>query len=84
LDASQYTVKGAVRNQAGELVKRAEVELAKGISEGSELSLLVMKNVPIGEDGAINGAVLAVDSIPINRIKDLTSIVNHQSNWGAL
>jgi hypothetical protein len=84
LDASQYTVKGAVRDDTGELVKRAELVLAKGVAEGSELSLLVMKNVPIGEDGAINGAVLAVDSVPISRIKDLDRIVNQQSNWGAL
>lgn len=71
LDASQYAVKGAVRNDAGELVKRAELVLVKGVAEGSELSLLVMKNVPIGEDGAINGAVLAKGSVPIDRVSGL-------------
>lgn len=71
LDASQYTVKGAVRDDTGELVKRAELVLAKGAAEGSELSLLVMKNVPIGEDGAINGAVLAKGSVPIDRVSGL-------------
>lgn len=71
LDASQYTVKDAVRDETGELVKRAELVLAKGVAEGSELSLLVMKNVPIGEDGAINGAVLAKGSVPIDRVSGL-------------
>lgn len=71
LDATQYTVKGAVRDETGALVKRAELVIAKGVAEGSELSLLVMKNVPIGEDGAINGAVLAKGSVPIDRVSGL-------------
>ncbi|MNJ29315.1 hypothetical protein D3C77_238760 [compost metagenome] len=84
LDASQYTVKNATRDAAGEVVKRAEITLAKGVAVGSEISLVVLKNVPIGEDGSINGVVLAVDSVPVDRIKGLAELVNHQSNWGAL
>jgi hypothetical protein len=82
LDASQYTVKGAVRDDAGSLVKRAELVLTKGIAEGSELSLLVMKNVPIGEDGAINGAVLAKGSVPIDRVSGLQDKVDEAFQAG--
>jgi hypothetical protein len=82
LDASQYTVKGAVRDDAGALVKRAELVLAKGVTEGSELSLLVMKNVPIGEDGAINGAILAKESVPIDRVRGLQDKVNEAFQAG--
>lgn len=83
LDASQYTVKGAMRDGAGALVKRAELVLAKGVSEGSELSLLVMKNVPIGEDGAINGAVLALGSVPIDRVSGLQDKINEAFQSGS-
>lgn len=39
------------------------------VKSGDTLFLLIMKNVPIGPEGSINGAVLAVDSIPADRIK---------------
>jgi hypothetical protein len=71
LDASQYTVKSAVRDEAGELVKRGEIELTKGVNVDSKISLVVLKNVPIGSDGSINGAVLATESVPINRVNGL-------------
>lgn len=71
LDASQYTVKAAARDEAGELVKRAEIELIKGVKIDSKISLIVLKNVPIGADGSINGAVLATESVPINRVNGL-------------
>lgn len=71
LDASQYTVKAATRDEAGELVKRAEIELIKGVKIDSKISLIVLKNVPIGTDGSINGAVLATESVPINRVNGL-------------
>lgn len=71
LDASQYTVKAANRDEAGELVKRAEIELIKGVKIDSKISLVVLKNVPIGADGSINGAVLATESVPINRVNGL-------------
>lgn len=77
LDASQYTVKAANRDEAGELVKRAELELAKGVNIGSKISLVVLKNVPIGADGSINGAVLATDSVPINRVYGLQDALNN-------
>lgn len=95
LDASHYTVKAATRDEDGELVKRAEIELVRGVTVGSKLSLIVLKNIPIGEDGSINGAVLATDSVPINRVnglqdklnefKDELSLrINEISRWGAL
>ncbi|MGG0823348.1 hypothetical protein ABE099_10745 [Paenibacillus turicensis] len=71
LDASQYTVKAATRDEAGKLVKRAEIELTKGVNVDSKISLIVLKNVPIGTDGSINGAVLATESVPINRVNGL-------------
>ncbi|GIP05349.1 hypothetical protein J28TS4_37560 [Paenibacillus lautus] len=71
LDPTQYTVTNTVRNEAGEVTQRAKITLLSGVASTSELAMVVLKNVPLGEDGAINGAVLSVDSIPINRVNGL-------------
>ncbi|WP_410767825.1 phage tail protein [Fontibacillus sp. BL9] len=71
LDPTQYTVTNTVRNGAGEVTQRAKITLISGVAATSEVTMVVLKNVPLGEDGAINGAVLAVDSVPINRVNGL-------------
>ncbi|GAA0389512.1 phage tail protein [Paenibacillus motobuensis] len=71
LDATQYTVTNTVRDGAGQVTQRAKINLLSGVAASSEVTMVVLKNVPIGPDGAINGAVLAVDSVPINRVNGL-------------
>lgn len=44
-----------------------------GTIDNCLISIYVLKNVPIGEDGAINGRCLSVDSIPMDRVMGLTS-----------
>ncbi|WP_059051988.1 tail fiber protein [Paenibacillus senegalimassiliensis] len=71
LDPTRYTVTNTVRNGAGQVTQRARLNLLAGIKTGSKVTMVVLKNVPIGSDGAINGAVLAVDSVPVNRVSGL-------------
>ncbi|MBE9913369.1 hypothetical protein G8C92_04835 [Paenibacillus donghaensis] len=71
LDSTQYTVTNTVRNEDGKVTQRAKITLLSGVTATSEVTMVVLKNVPIGPDGAINGAVLAVDSVPINRVSGL-------------
>lgn len=71
LDPTQYTVTNTVRNGVGEVTQRAKITLISGVAATSEVTMVVLKNVPLGEDGMINGAVLAVDSLPINRVNGL-------------
>ncbi|MGM1048643.1 MAG: phage tail protein [Bacillota bacterium] len=71
LDSTQYTVTNTVRNEAGEVTQRAKITLLSGVASTSEVTMVVLKNVPIGPEGAINGAVLAVNSVPINRVTGL-------------
>ncbi|WP_068784112.1 phage tail protein [Paenibacillus phocaensis] len=71
LDPTQYTVTNTIRDGAGQVTQRAKITLLSGITATSEMTMVVLKNVPLGEDGAINGAVLAVDSVPINRVNGL-------------
>ncbi|MFU1798699.1 phage tail protein, partial [Paenibacillus azoreducens] len=71
LDPTQYTVTNTVRDEDGKVTQRAKITLLSGVAATSEVTMVVLKNVPIGPDGAINGAVLAVDSVPINRVNGL-------------
>ncbi|WP_106766821.1 phage tail protein [Paenibacillus faecalis] len=71
LDSTQYTVTNTVRNEAGEVTQRAKIILLSGVAATSEVTMVVLKNVPIGPEGAINGAVLAANSVPINRVSGL-------------
>jgi len=71
LDATQYTVTNTVRDGAGQVTQRAKINLLSGVAATSEVTMVVLKNVPIGPDGAINGAVLATGSVPINRVDGL-------------
>ncbi|AZS18175.1 hypothetical protein EI981_07075 [Paenibacillus lutimineralis] len=71
LDATQYTVTNTVLDGAGKVTQRAKLNLLSGVAAASEVTMVVLKNVPIGSDGAINGAVLATGSVPINRVDGL-------------
>lgn len=71
LDSTQYTVTNTVRNEAGEVTQRAKITLLSGVASTSEVTMVVLKNVPIGPEGTINGAVMAVNSVPINRVNGL-------------
>ncbi|MCM3040722.1 phage tail protein [Paenibacillus motobuensis] len=71
LDATQYTVTNTVRDGAGQVTQQAKINLLSGVAATSEVTMVVLKNVPIGPDGAINGAVLATGSVPINRVDGL-------------
>ncbi|SMF72496.1 Phage tail fibre repeat-containing protein [Paenibacillus uliginis N3/975] len=84
LDSTQYTVTNTVRNEAGEVTQRAKITLLSGVASTSEVTMVVLKNVPIGPDGSINGAVLAANSVPINRVTGLEEALNNITRWGAL
>ncbi|WP_411552304.1 phage tail protein [Paenibacillus lautus] len=71
LDPTQYTVTNTVRNEAGEVTQRAKITLLSGVTTTSEVTMVVLKNVPIGPNGSINGAALAVNSVPVNRVSGL-------------
>lgn len=84
LDATQYTVTNTDRDGTGQVTQRAKINLLTGVAATSEVTMVVLKNVPLGPDGAINGAVLAVDSVPINRVNGLQDQIQNITRWGAL
>lgn len=50
------------------LVAPKTVSLVSGVTVGTSIGIVVLKNVPIGEDGSINGRCLAIQSVPADRI----------------
>ncbi|GAE07284.1 phage tail protein [Paenibacillus sp. JCM 10914] len=82
LDPTQYTVTNTIRSGDGEVTQRAKITLLSGVSSTSEVTMVVLKNVPLGEGGAINGAVLAVDSVPINRVNGLQGQIDEAFQAG--
>lgn len=42
-----------------------------GVNKNTLIEILILKNVPIGPEGSINGDVIAIDSMSINRVKGL-------------
>lgn len=65
--AQNSTVLSTVRYS---LVKPKTVRLAEGVSAGTEIFIQVWKNVPIGPDGAISGAVLANGTVTDEQLSD--------------
>lgn len=62
LDKTKYTV---VHNTTQ---NRYVIRLNQGATLPTNMVLMILKNVPIGPEGAINGGSLAVGSIPLNRL----------------
>lgn len=61
LSSARYTIEDKI------------ILLNEGVMSGTEIVIIVLKNVPIGEEGAINGRVIAQNSLPMDRVIDLSS-----------
>lgn len=77
VNQSRYTVTNTVQEPT---FQRGFITLNDGVESGTEIVMIVLKNVPIGEDGAINGAVLAVESVPQNRVVGLETHLNETAS----
>lgn len=73
---SYYTVTNPVTNSDKSITK-GYITLIEGRPKDSFLKMRIFKNVPIGPDGAIQGTVLAIDSIPQNRVQGLIDLNNN-------
>ena len=57
------------------------VRLSEGVVSGTTIVISVLKHVPMGPDGMINGTVLAVGSIPLDRLnEEVTTKVNFDAH----
>jgi hypothetical protein len=73
---SEYVVTNTVRDGGGTVTARGYFTLNEptGVNAGVIIDIIVLKNVPIGVDGSINGAALAVNSIPFDRVQNAFGI----------
>lgn len=70
LEPSLYTIHPEVYDSNDVLLARAYITVTTGVTLPTEIVFIVLKNVPVGADGAINGRCLAVGTVPSNRIID--------------
>jgi hypothetical protein len=73
---SYYTVTNPVTNGDNSITK-GYITLNEGRPKDSFLKMRILRNVPIGPDGAIQGTVLTIDSIPQNRVQGLVDLNNN-------
>lgn len=73
----------SVVSPAGYSVIDRTVRLVEGVEAGTELFIQVFKNVPIGPEGAINGAVIAVNSLPSDRVQGFDELFTSVSDGKA-
>lgn len=56
------------------------VRLAEGVQIGTKIFIQVFKNVPLGPEGAINGGVIAVNSLPSDRVQGFDELFTSVSD----
>jgi hypothetical protein len=66
INPNGYTITNTVQ---GPPIVHGHIDLTEGVNTGTEIVMLVFKNVAMGVDGSVNGSSLAVNSVPENRIK---------------
>ena len=77
----QYTITDPVENDG--IVTNGYIVLKAERPAGTIVRIEVWKNVPSGEEGEVNGNIIAVNSLPLNRIigiNDITSQLNAMEN----
>jgi hypothetical protein len=69
---SDYVITNTVRDGGGTVTARGYFTLnnVNGVDAGTVVDIIILKNVPIGTDGSINGAALAVNSVPLDRVQN--------------
>ncbi|SCY93124.1 hypothetical protein [Alkaliphilus peptidifermentans] len=75
-DSDFFMVVDAVRNEAGNILEKGKVILNQPLETVSKVTIEIWKNIPIGEAGSVSGKVIAVDSMPQNRVIGLTDALD--------
>jgi hypothetical protein len=66
--------------ESGGVVTKGNLTLVNGVVSGTILPLFILKNVPIGPNGSINGAILAQNTIPLDRLIGLAAAYIEKGN----
>lgn len=71
----QYTITDPVENDG--IVTNGYIVLKVERPAGTIVRMEVWKNVPSGEEGEVSGNVIAQNSLPLDRIKNINSLANN-------
>ena len=66
--------------ETGGVVTRGNLTLVNGVVSGTLLPIVILKNVPVGTTGSINGTVLAQNTIPLDRLIGLAAAYIEKGN----
>ncbi|GEM_PF-3471312 len=75
-DTDYFTVVDTTRDEVGNLLEKGKILLNQSLEKESKVVIEVWKNIPMGEDGSVSGNVIAVDSIPPDRVQGLLDLKN--------
>ena len=72
---NQYTITDPVENEG--IVTNGYIVLKVERPAGTIVRMEVWKNVPSGEEGEVSGNIIAKNSLPLDRIKDIDKLANN-------
>lgn len=76
-DTDYFTVVDTTRDETGNLLENGKIVLNQSLEKESKVVIEVWKNIPMGEEGSVSGNVIAVDSIPQDRVQGLLDLKNN-------
>lgn len=57
------------------------IRLVNGVTPGTKLFVMVTKDVPVGADGSVDGLVIAINSLPMDRVIGLQEALNNAGSF---
>jgi len=78
-----FSITNPIENPDNSITK-GYITLTEGVSIGSWVQMYIFKNVPMGTEGAVAGAVLAINSVPSNRVQGLDDMKQQTKTYTEL
>jgi len=75
-DTVKLYINSVYRDSDFYTISDKKIILNEALSSVSKVTIEVWKNVPIGDDGSVSGTVIAIDTLPQNRVKGLTTALS--------
>lgn len=57
-----------------------KIILHDSLTVESKVTIEIWKNIPIGEEGSVSGQVIAIDSLPVDRVQGLGEVLDNKVN----
>lgn len=75
-DTVKLYINSVYRDSDFYTISDKRIILNEALSSVSKVTIEVWKNIPIGDDGSVSGTVIAIDTLPQNRVQGLTTALS--------